>query len=178
MTPMLGIIASSISGSKAVTSSYESIATTTLSSSSSTITFSSIPATYKHLQIRMFWKSSIAAESDLSINSSGFARRHLMYADGSAVSAGSNPTNNSVGGYYEVNANIFASTVIDILDYTNTNKYKTTKCLWGFDANGSGYIGMTSGLWADTSAINSIVISPSAGSYQQYSSFALYGVKG
>lgn len=177
---MLNVISGLLSGGAAAGggTSYESIATTNVSTAVSSVTFSSIPNTYKHLQLRMFWKTSTAAENNLSINSSGFARRHQIYADGSGVSAGSNANNSSVGGYYEVNTNIFTTTVLDILDYTVTNKYKTTKCLWGFDANGSGYVGMTSGLWADTSAITSIVLSPSAGTYQQYSSFALYGIKG
>jgi hypothetical protein len=51
MTPMLGIMASQISG-HLVTNSYESIQTVTVSTATPSITFSSIPATYKHLQIR------------------------------------------------------------------------------------------------------------------------------
>ena len=45
MTPMLGIMASSINGSKAITGSFESIATVTGTgaSPSQTLTFSSIP---------------------------------------------------------------------------------------------------------------------------------------
>jgi hypothetical protein len=64
------------------------------------------------------------------------------------------------------------------LDYTNTNKNKTARSLWGYDANGSGYVGLYSGLWRNTSAINRIDYVPASGTFPQYSSFALYGIKG
>jgi hypothetical protein len=54
--PILGIIASAITGNL-VTTSYESIETVTVGSggSATVLTFSSIPATYTHLQIRVLW---------------------------------------------------------------------------------------------------------------------------
>jgi hypothetical protein len=67
---------------------------------------------------------------------------------------------------------------MDIVDYTNTNKYKTSRAFAGFDANGSGMLAVTSGLWMSTTAINSITFtSDASGNFAQYSSFALYGVK-
>jgi hypothetical protein len=52
--PILGIIASAITGNL-VTTSYESIETVTVGSGgSATVTFSSIPATYTHLQIKRY----------------------------------------------------------------------------------------------------------------------------
>jgi hypothetical protein len=63
------------------------------------------------------------------------------------------------------------------LDYANTNKYKTLRTLNGSDANGSGVVQLRSGLWMSSSAINAITLSTSAGNFNQYSSFALYGIK-
>jgi hypothetical protein len=66
--PILGIIASS---KLTVSNSYESIATTTVGSGgSATVTFSSIPATYKHLQVRTLIRSagSDASYQHLSIH--------------------------------------------------------------------------------------------------------------
>lgn len=76
-----------------------------------------------------------------------------------------------------------ATAVLDILDYANTNKYKTTRSLTGSDANnGNGGVALMSGLWRSTSAITSITILAysvgSASTFNQYSSFALYGIKG
>jgi hypothetical protein len=73
--------------------------------------------------------------------------------------------------------NTFGSIVIDILDYQNTNKFKTARGLGGSDNNGNGEIYLTSGLWRDTSAITSVSLFPGVGTtFNQYSSFALYGI--
>ena len=68
-----------------------------------------------------------------------------------------------------------AVSIIDILDYANTNKYKTNRCLIGVDYNGSGYSWFSSGNWRNTAAINSIVLNAT---FTQYTSAALYGIKG
>jgi hypothetical protein len=55
--PILGIIASAITGNL-VTTSYESIATVTVGGGgAATVAFTSIPATYTHLQIRGIGRS-------------------------------------------------------------------------------------------------------------------------
>ena len=82
------------------------------------------------------------------------------------------------------NSNVFAVSVIDILDYANTNKFKTVRALTGDDNNNStnyGYISLSSSLWRSTSAITSLTFdqesSSSTTNFVQYSSFALYGIK-
>jgi hypothetical protein len=105
---------------------------------------------------------------------------HQLRGDGSTASAGANnpgvasvhlmPFNNSTS--------TFTGGVIDILDYSNTNKYKTFRGLSGGDTNGAGNVFLRSGLWMSTSAINSIVITPNGNTFAQHSSFALYGIKG
>jgi hypothetical protein len=74
-------------------------------------------------------------------------------------------------------SSVFAANVIDILDYANTNKYKTTRSFSGADNNGSGFVQFMSGLWMNTAAITSITILPNSDNFAQYSSFALYGIK-
>ena len=181
--PILGIMASQISGHLATPNNYESIATTTLTSNSTTITFSSIPATFKHLQIRSSARSTgsdgyikVQFNSDTGANYS----YHYLEGNGSTTSAGGGATQNQiyVFGFASTTASIFGASVIDILDYANTNKYKTTRTLSGYDMNGSGYIDFDSGNWRSTSAITSIdLIIVSGNNFAQYSSFALYGVK-
>ena len=70
--------------------------------------------------------------------------------------------------------------IFDILDYTNTNKNTTTRALTGNETNGTAgqAILFSSGNWRNTAAITSILIYPSSGNFSQYSSFALYGIKG
>jgi hypothetical protein len=65
--------------------------------------------------------------------------------------------------------------VMDILDYANTNKYKTTRALYSWDSNGSGYVEFNSNNWRSTSAITSIVLTP-ANSFAQYTNISIYGV--
>jgi hypothetical protein len=168
--------------------SYESIATQTVGATAvSSITFSSIPSTYTHLQIRIISRLSgtggarsntIRFNSDTGTN----YRSHFLVGNGSSVSSfdGGATTRlfNEVGANADNAANIFGSVIVDILDYRNTNKYKVTRTLGGLDTNGGVELGFVSGLWLNTSAISTIDIIPETGNYTQYSSFALYGIKG
>ena len=74
---------------------------------------------------------------------------------------------------------MFGAGVTDILDYTNTNKYKTLRNFSGFDENGSGTIRLSSSANIGTSAaINSIYIyTNGGGNIDVGSQFALYGIK-
>ena len=180
------------SGVAASTNSYESISTVTIGSGgASNIEFSSIPSTYTHLQIRLIAEGADASgpgamSIDVVVNSDTGANysRHRLYGDGSSVGADSGTSQTDMfGGLLNYSAsvnNIYGAAVIDILDYANTNKYKTLRSLSGYDANGSGYAMFLSGLWQSTSAITNIKIYPDNRSYtlRQYSSFALYGIKG
>ena len=154
----------------------------TASGLSSNITFSSIPQTYTHLQLRVAAVSPgeinhlIQFNGDTSTNYSW----HELYGTGTAVAAGALASASSIKGGYN-GGTLPASTVIDILDYANTNKYKTTRGLAGSDNNtgSNNYILFRSGNWRSTSAITSINISTTGigGGFSQYSTFALYGVK-
>ena len=189
MTPMLGIMASAAMGSKQ--SSYESIATTTVGAGgAASVSFSSIPSTYTHLQIRALVRTNRTGTSGDSIvvrfNSDTAANysNHQLNGDGATVSVFGAASSTSWN-YVEraasngMTSGIFGAVIIDILDYANTNKYKTGRELGGVDANGSGIINLASGGWRSTSAINAISLAAGAGTgFIQYSSFALYGIKG
>jgi hypothetical protein len=192
--PILGIIASQ--NYNRVTNSYESIQTVTVGSGgSSSITFSSIPSTYTHLQIRLITKSANTAinwdsfymtfNSDTDANYSS----HSLRGSGASVSASSQTSaSNILVGYQNDNgytSGIVSPFIIDILDYKNTNKFKTTRTFGGFDSNNVGnggevgQIALTSGNWRSTTAISSIQLFAGGGrNTAQYSVFALYGIKG
>jgi hypothetical protein len=182
---LLNVISGLLSGAgaPASTNSYESIATTTVGSGgSATITFSSIPSTYKHLQIRYIGRNTTAADAPIlrfnSDSGSNYAR-HKLAGDGATVSAAAATTATYMGiGDVPATANSFAAGVIDVLDYQNTSKYKTVRSLTGYDLNGSGSIDFRSNLWQSTSAVTDISIAASSNNFAQYSSFALYGIKG
>lgn len=170
---------------------YQAIMTATVDSGgASSITFSSIPSTYKHLQIRAWVKGDSAGDQDTnlrlgsgSVDTGSSYSFHSLYGNGtSAAAAGAATQTKAVIGYnFAVgtpNPNIGSVTVIDILDYADTNKYKTVRSLSGNDKNGAGFLGLYSGNWRSTSAVDTINIYPDAGNFAQYSSFALYGIKG
>lgn len=187
MAPILGIIASG-NWAGANASSYESIATTVLSGNASTVTFSSIPSTYTHLQLRYIARENwniYTAGSTLSFYVNGdtgnnFARHQVSGNGSSASSANITSTSQQAFGYIPgggAGASIFGAGIVDILDYANTNKYKTFRSLAGNDTNGAGYIGLFSDLWLNTNAITSITLVADQ-NFVQYSHFALYGIKG
>lgn len=179
----------------AVTPAYESIATINVGSGGSAyIEFTSIPSTFKHLQIRALIQEARPTywigDTYMTINgaTSGYSY-HVLQGNGSAASAdntsstsqiylGSGSIGTSTGGTY-------AGAVIDILEYQNTNKYKTLRALLGFDTNGvggglslGGRVTFVSGLYQSTTAVSSIRIYGGNNNLTQYSSFALYGIKG
>jgi len=107
---------------------------------------------------------------------------HYIAGSGASVSAGSELNQNSgLGAFVAGNnagANIFGPAITDILDYANTSKYKVCRSFGGSDQNGSGNIMFASCLWQNTAAITSIKFLSGGTGWQQYSSFALYGIKG
>ena len=168
---------------------YDSIATTTLTTSTADITFSSIPSTYTHLQIRFLAKSSNSATATDNLafrfnsDTGGNYTRHYLDGSGTSATAGANTGVTQVYATCAQTSPTYPSAfgvgVLDILDYTNTNKYTTTRALAGIEYNGSGSnIHYTSDLWLNTAAITTINIRPLSGNFAQYSSFALYGIKG
>ncbi len=171
--------------------SFESIATTTVGAGgSASIDFTSIPSTYTHLQLRAIGRvsSGTTGGSFIIVRFNGVSTGnvyayHLIGGDGSTVSVyGGGSTNEMVSERYPLNgdgsSSIFGSSIIDILDYKNTNKFKTLRSIGGFDTNGTGAVYMDSGLWRDTNAITSINLTMYLGNFVQYSQVALYGIKG
>ena len=164
------------------TNSYESISTVTVGSGGqSSVLFSSIPSTYKHLQIRALAQSGGSGFMTMRANgdSANNYDAHELYGNGSSAGAAAFVTRSSLVIDFVPSVTNFGGFIVDILDYTSTNKNKTIRCLCGFDANGSGNLGLVSGLWRNSgSAITSLELFPQAGVIAQYSSFALYGIKG
>ena len=163
---------------------YDSIATANGTGSSAVLTFSSIPATYTHLQIRFNGLSSSNATLTVRYNSDTGSNYgvHYMLGNGASPSAGAETTQTLMTLYGSVPLAAASSqtgtSIIDILDYANTNKYKTLRSLSGYDSNGSGFVGLTSGLWISTSAITSITLTANAGNWTTTTTAALYGIKG
>jgi hypothetical protein len=186
MAPILGIYASQISGHLfAPSGAYDSIATVTASGSASVLTFSSIPSTYQHLQIRGIARDGVGSSITMTFNSdtSGNYARHRLTGDGSSAAASGSASTAFIPllGAAGIGSatSTFAALIIDILDYANTSKYKTARALNGLDQNGSGGVELASGLWQSTVAINTITLTDGgANNFSTGTTFALYGIRG
>lgn len=173
---------------------FESIATVSGTGASATITFSNIPSTYQHLQIRGIARSastsgnyestSFRFNSDSGSNYSG----HYLIGSGSNAESYAWTSQTSGFGAFTTTSNALSNAmaifVVDILDYANSNKYKTVRTLNGFDNNGTGsssynqgIVGLSSSVWMSTSAITSVSVITNA-NWTTSTSFALYGIKG
>ena len=172
-------------------SSYNSIATVTVGSATQYVTFSSIPATYKHLELRLYARSGRARDVNsgllLTINSGTY----LTYNSYTEAYNGGTPTNSSGAGSVNgtiiqipgtsADANAFGIGILRFIDYTNTNKFKNVLAYDG-DVTATGGAWTTdTGYWNTTSAISEIRFetTDSGGTNIQVGSvFALYGIAG
>jgi len=185
MTPMLGIMASAAMGSKQ--SSFESIATATGTGASGTISFTSIPATYKHLQLRILGRSSNVSTNDSFAvyangdTTAGNYAYHRLTGDGTTAAATGAASSSPRIGYVtgaSAAADIMGVTILDIIDYASTTKYKTFRTFTGQDRNGAGQVWLASGLWMSTSAINQVDLTLVGLNWTTQTTIALYGIKG
>jgi hypothetical protein len=173
---ILGILGSSgaVAGG-----SYESIATVTPYTTTSTVVFNSIPSTYKHLQLRCHGYQSSAADYLLTLNSNAGVRGHNLTGNGSSAAAASDT--GAAGGQYINNnslANFPVVMIVDILDYTSTSKNKTVRTFGGVSSNATGTadrVWLISSLFNLTDAVNSITLN--TGNLTTGAHFALYGIK-
>jgi hypothetical protein len=157
------------------------LATVNITSATSVVTFSQIPANYTHLQIRANCLTTGQETLNMYYNTDSTGSNYRDHQAGSNqvdVFAYSNAGVNTYGaGIGLVSQTYGAINIIDIVDYSNTSKNKVARSLWGADRNGSGSTGLFSHLWMSQAAINSVTLSVGTYPFQANSSFALYGIK-
>ena len=180
---LLGILNAQATGGGA--GAFDLLETTTLTSSASSVTFSGLDAysDYKHLQIRMVLQVDttntnlyMQMNSDTGANYSW----HALYGNGSSVAstgAGSQSYIRMVSFVpYGTTAEAFASSVIEILDFSNSNKNTTTRSISG-NAGTPNRINLDSGSWQNTAAVTSIKLDNLGNNFVTGSRFSLYGVR-
>jgi hypothetical protein len=160
-------------------------------SGTQTLTFSSIPQTFTHLQLRGFVQQTRAtygiSDGYIQFNSDSANNYswHQLYGNGvSAISYGAASTSRidiADGQWGSSTGGTFGVSITDILDYANTSKFKTTRTLNGVDINGEiasfgGRAGLLSGNWRSTSAITSMTVVAANGNYIAGTRFDLYGI--
>jgi hypothetical protein len=159
---------------------YEPIATTTLGSAQSTVTFSSITGTYTDLVL--ICQTSVASgtlQNQIQFNSDTGTNYSatILSGDGSTVLSTRNSSVSQITlGYNDYNTTAIGQmSIVNIQNYSNTTTYKTT-IQRGSNANTG--VSATVGLWRSTSAITSILVKNSGGvNFAIGSTFTLYGIK-
>ena len=159
---------------------YEPIATTTLGSAASSITFSSIPATYTDLRLVFTATSDSASRfARLRFNSDTGANYSMteVYGTGSAAGSARSSGDTFIFGsnYGLLSTSNPAMMTWDIFSYAGSTN-KTTLAEFNGDYNGSGNVERFVHLWRSTSAITSIELSINAGNFASGSSATLYGI--
>lgn len=174
---------------------FDSIASITAAGGETLLSFTSIPSTYKHLQIRTLIRNVRALNTvggcEIYFNGENTGSNynsHLLSSGGSTGSVSSNGPTYSFAGigwlsipFASTTANAFGAGIMDIHDYASTSKNKTIRVFSGADVTtGVGSCGLFSGLWTNTSAINSISFFTGGGGneFAAGSTFSLYGIKG
>jgi hypothetical protein len=149
--------------------------TVTPYTTTTTVEFNSIPGNYAHLQLRSLVMGS--GYSTLRFNgdtTTSNYRSHYVGGQGSVTFAGSDANQAYFANSGSANG---MAVILDLLDYSDTNKYKTQRYAQGWDNNGSGEVYLTSSLWMSTAAITSLKITAATGTFASGSHFALYGIK-
>ena len=151
---------------------YEPIATTTLGSAASTITFSTISGSYTDLVVIF---RGIETTNDFNLlrfnGDTGSNYSHTeIYGDGSSAQSGRGSNRTTM--YFGRGQTTPNSKILHILNYSNTTTYKTT-----LSRNNSDSVGAFVNLWRSTSAITSIEFSRGGGNYDVGTTVTLYGIK-
>lgn len=180
----LGILAAS---GAAAGNALTLISTTLVSTATSSVTLSSIPSGYKHLQIRFTARSAYAGSDNIRMQVNGDTgnnyANHALVAEGSGspYSQANAPWNNMLFmqcATASSTANAYSAGIAEILDYSSTSKYKTQRLLGGQHAGTNyNYIYLGSGFRMNTAAITSLTFYMGTGSnIVAGSRFSLYGV--
>jgi hypothetical protein len=162
-----------------MSSTYEPIATTTLGSTQSTVTFSSIPSTYTDLRLIISAKTATsAAQISGTINGDSGSNYSRTILWGTGSSSGSNRDTSSTSwnlDYYGIVSSTFYNTnITDFMNYANTNTFKTMLTRTG---NASGGLEAQVALFRSTSAITEFTLTIGGGGFASGSTFTLYGIK-
>lgn len=154
------------------------------SGGASTIDFTSIPSTYTDLCVKVSVRYSASGDASSYIRFNGDSgsnyKRIILYGDGSAAASASATANAAYAGAIGLStftANTFASNEIYIPNYAGSSQKSLS--VDGVSENNATlvYTIFNANLWTNTSAITSMSIFPSGGTFNQYSTATLYGIK-
>jgi hypothetical protein len=159
------------------TPTYTALATRTLTGTASSVTFSSIPATYRDLILVLNYGETSATGNILlrynSDSGSNYSEVAMRGASGGASSFGGTYTQHFLNAANTRVSGISNNTMVQIMDYSATDKHKTALSRINFGQND---VLAYSYRWSNTSAITSFQVIHSGSTFIVGSSFDLYGI--
>jgi hypothetical protein len=178
-------ILSAAAGGAAFESDYELISTAFGTGSSGVIDFTSIPATYKHLQIRYTAKNTSTTSNFMTLRMNGITTgsyaSHRLLGNGSTVTSLNQTSATSItlveAMVLSTGTSVASGGVIDILDYTSSSKNTTIRTLYG-QASSIPRMYLVSGALFNTAVINSLTFTAASNNFDSISRFSLYGIRG
>ena len=158
------------------TPTYTALANITLGSSASSVTFSSIPATYRDLVLVIAGNATLQTNPTIQLNGDTGSNYSNVWmgGSGSAASSGSNSSNYNFAGAISTSE---SNNILQIMDYAATDKHKTT-LVRGNAANSTlgEAASAWAGRWANTAAVTSVRFFLSSGTMNSGTTLALYGI--
>ena len=185
------------SGGSFADPSFESIAKfRATSNTSAPIDIQSIPSTYKHLQLRILYRDYLgtggtdggAVEGYYYFNNDTTGANYALHAvkgnggGNAATGVGYATYGDGLASFLGFRSNYggsaFGITIIDLLDYSDSNKYKTIRSFSGAAGGSVGGARVTHGTWRNTTTVNRMTFYGNQGGFATGTVFALYGIKG
>ena len=156
------------------TPTYTALATTTLASATTSLTFSSIPATYRDLVVVVAQTTNTGSYSQMRLNGDTGANYPyvVMYTD-PTIQTTSGTYNQFYGAWILTDGGTLANGIWQIMDYSATDKHKTVLARFNYTKSASLVVEAAAGRWANTSAVTSATI---FGSFAAGSVFSIYGI--
>ena len=155
------------------TPTYIPLATLNLSTSTSEIVFSSIPATYRDLIVVFTGTGTISDNQRARFNGNTGSNYSVVFARGNGSTATSSSSTDTQFTFGEIDSSVVCTNIMQIFDYAQTDKHKTILQRSNDTTNS---VFMYAGRWALTDAINTISIYPASGSYNIGATCSLYGI--
>ena len=157
---------------------YDKIATTTLSSTSATITFSSIAASWTDLRLVLAATNTAALDLNTTFNSDTATNYSFtsLTGNGSVASSSQSASQNYIrSNFFSMAASQPYLLTLDLFSYAGST-YKTCLITNSEDKNGSGGVGNRVALWRSTTAVTSITFTTSTSTFAVGTTATLYGI--
>ena len=154
------------------TPTYIPLATTTLGATATSVTFGSIPATYRDLILVVNAQASADSLAFIEFNSDTTAANYsFVYALGN----GSTGVSGSGDAFplMPFNTSTRSHAIVQVSDFAASDKHKTSLVR---DSEIGGVVVMRAVRWANTAPITSLKFKTGSGNFAIGSTFSLYGI--